>query len=65
MNFDLLYENVLFAVTATFLNPINELMWIRNLLLFEIVLWIANYVLDLSQLPRLLRWDIKDDISRT
>jgi hypothetical protein len=37
----------------------DELIWIRNLLLIEIVLWTANYALDVSQLPRLLRWDIE------
>lgn len=35
----------------------NELMWVRTLLLVEIVLWTLNYALDVSQLPRLLRWD--------
>lgn len=46
----------------TILNSVNELMWIRNLLLFEIVLWIANYTLDLAQLPKLFHWQIKDDV---
>lgn len=46
----------------TILNPVSELIWIRNLLLFEIVLWTANYALDLSQLPRLLRWEIEDHV---
>lgn len=41
------------------LTDADELIWIRHLLLIEIVLWIANYALDLSQLPRLLGWDIK------
>lgn len=36
--------------------PETDLMWVRNLLLIEIILWTLNYVLDLSQLPRLLRW---------
>lgn len=40
------------------LSPENELMWVRNLLLVEIVLWTLNYALDVSQLPRLLRWEI-------
>ena len=43
----------------TILNPIPELMWIRNLLLFEIVLRALNYALDVSQLPRLLRWEVE------
>jgi hypothetical protein len=38
------------------LNPTDELLLIRSLLLGEIILWTANYALDLSQLPRLLRW---------
>jgi hypothetical protein len=39
------------------LNPQPELIWVRNLLIFEIVLWIFNYGVHLSQLPRLLRWE--------
>jgi len=31
--------------------------WISNFIVFEIVLWTINYLLDLSQLPRLLYWD--------
>ncbi|OUL19320.1 hypothetical protein [Nostoc sp. 106C] len=38
-----------------------ELIWVRNLLLLEIVLWTANYALDVSQLPRLFNWPIKDN----
>lgn len=38
----------------------DELGWIQTLLWVEIGLWTANYVLDLSQLPRLLRWEDKD-----
>jgi hypothetical protein len=40
------------------LSPENELIWVRNLLLVNIVLWTLNYALDLAQLPRLLRWEI-------
>ena len=36
----------------------SDLMWVKNLLLVEIVLWILNYALALSQLPRLLRWEV-------
>lgn len=43
----------------TLLSPTSELMWVQNLLLVEIVLWTLNYALDLSQLPRLLRWEIQ------
>lgn len=38
-----------------------ELMWIRYLLLFEIILWTGNYVLDVSQLPRLFRWEAQEN----
>jgi hypothetical protein len=41
------------------LNSVDELSWIWNLLLFEIILWTANYALDLVQLPRLLHWQIE------
>lgn len=43
----------------TLLSPASELMWVQNLLLIEIVLWALNYALDLSQLPRLLRWEVQ------
>jgi hypothetical protein len=43
------------------LNPASELIWVKNLLLVEIVLWALNYALDLAQLPRLLRWEIDYD----
>lgn len=39
----------------------TDLAWVRNLLLVEVVLWIGNYVLDVTQLPRLLRWEVKED----
>lgn len=35
-----------------------ELILLQYLLLVNIVLWILNYALDLSQLPRLLKWEI-------
>jgi hypothetical protein len=44
----------------TLLNPTNELMWVRYLLILEIILWTGNYALDLAQLPRLLRWEVKE-----
>jgi hypothetical protein len=43
------------------LSPEPELMWIRILLIVEIVLWIGNYVLDVSQLPRLFDWEIQEN----
>ncbi len=45
----------------TLLGSDSELMWIRNLLILEIVLWTANYALDVSQLPRLLRWEVLEN----
>ncbi len=45
------------------LSPESELIWIRNLLLGEIVLWTANYALDLSQLPRLFLWATNENDS--
>lgn len=45
----------------TLLSPESELMWVRNLLIVEIVLWIANYALDVTQLPRLLRWEVQEN----
>jgi len=45
----------------TLLSPEPELIWIRNLLIIEIVLWTLNYALDLSQLPRLLRWEVQEN----
>lgn len=36
----------------------NGLVWVQRLLFAEIVLWIFNYGVHLSQLPRLLRWEI-------
>jgi hypothetical protein len=37
----------------------TELFWVHNLFVLEILLWTGNYVLDVSQLPRLFRWDVK------
>jgi len=45
----------------TLLCPESELVWVRNLLLVEIILWILNYALALSQLPRLLRWEVHSE----
>lgn len=44
------------------LNLEGELVWVRNLLLVNIALWIGNYALDLSQLPRLLRWGERETL---
>ena len=34
----------------------SNLMWVKYILILELVLWIFNYGVHLSQLPRLLRW---------
>jgi hypothetical protein len=44
----------------TLLNSTNELIWVRYLLIVEIILWIGNYALDLAQLPRLFHWEVKE-----
>lgn len=41
----------------------QDLIWVRNLLIAEIVLWTLNYALDLAQLPRLLQWQMQEDNS--
>lgn len=43
------------------LGPNRELIWVQNLLLVELVLWTLSYALNLSQLPRLLRWEVQRD----
>ncbi|WP_253274536.1 hypothetical protein [Nostoc sp. PCC 7107] len=42
----------------TLLGSEPELLWVRYLLMFELVLWIVNYAIDVSQLPRLFRWEV-------
>jgi hypothetical protein len=39
------------------INPTPELIWVRYVLILNLVVWIGNYLLDLSQLPRLFRWE--------
>lgn len=34
----------------------SNLIWVKYILILELVLWIFNYGVHLSQLPRLLRW---------
>ncbi|MGF1479214.1 MAG: hypothetical protein ACFB4I_06950 [Cyanophyceae cyanobacterium] len=41
------------------MEPADQLIWVRYLLLFNLVLWIGNYCLDVSQLPRLFHWENK------
>lgn len=43
------------------LTPESELTWMRNLLIVEIVLWTANYILDVTQLPRLFDWEVQTE----
>jgi len=33
-----------------------EVIWVRHILILEIVVWMINYCLDLAQLPRLFHW---------
>jgi len=40
----------------TLLGSAPELLWVRYLLIFELVVWIVNYAIDVSQLPRLFAW---------
>lgn len=42
----------------TLLSFEGESIWVEILLLTEIALWIFNYGVHLSQLPRLLRWEV-------
>ncbi|MBE9006807.1 hypothetical protein IQ259_17470 [Fortiea sp. LEGE XX443] len=42
----------------TLLGSTPELLWIRYLLILELVRWIVNYAIDVSQLPRLFRWEV-------
>lgn len=41
----------------TLLSSEPDLLWVRYLLIFELCLWVVNYVIDVSQLPRLFRWE--------
>ncbi|NJN58608.1 MAG: hypothetical protein HC879_14500 [Leptolyngbyaceae cyanobacterium SL_5_9] len=38
------------------LAPYPEMAWVQYILIFEIVVWMINYCLDLAQLPRLFHW---------
>ncbi|MBW4617678.1 MAG: hypothetical protein KME21_31710 [Desmonostoc vinosum HA7617-LM4] len=50
----------------TIIGSDTDLLWIRYLLILELVVWIVNYALDVSQLPRLLRWEViaSDQVSQ-
>lgn len=45
----------------TIISPESELIWMRNLLILEIVLWTTNYILDVAQLPRLFGWEVQPE----
>ncbi|MEH1787341.1 hypothetical protein [Nostoc sp.] len=45
----------------TILDSQSELLWVRYLLIFELVLWIVSYAIDVSQLPRLFRWEVQSN----
>jgi hypothetical protein len=42
------------------LDSATQVWWIPNLLILEICLWSGNYLINLSQLPRLWRWQITE-----
>ncbi|WP_392532160.1 hypothetical protein [Nostoc sp. C117] len=42
----------------TILGSETELRWVRYFLIFELVLWIVNYAIDVSQLSRLFHWEV-------
>jgi hypothetical protein len=42
----------------TILDATSELVWVQRILIIEMALWIFNYGVHLSQIPRLLRWDV-------
>ena len=43
----------------TLLSSESGSIWIQRLLVTEIVLWIFNYGVHLSQIPRLLQWEVE------
>jgi hypothetical protein len=47
-----LYE----GLTLTTALSLSDLLWLRWLLIGEVVVWGINYLLDLAQLPRLFWW---------
>jgi hypothetical protein len=44
-----------------FLNDEPGMLWVRSILILEIVVWLVNYILDMSQLPRLFRWEVSEN----
>ncbi|WP_414549708.1 hypothetical protein [Anabaena sp. CCY 0017] len=45
----------------TILGSAKQLWWVQNLLILEIILWTGNYALNVSQLPRLLGWELNQN----
>ncbi|MFW6264108.1 MAG: hypothetical protein ACOC3E_01120, partial [Cyanobacteriota bacterium] len=43
----------------TILSPNEDLIWIRYLLILNLIIWIGNYLLDVTQLPKLLCWPME------
>ncbi|HLO86411.1 MAG TPA: hypothetical protein VK203_15635 [Nostocaceae cyanobacterium] len=43
------------------LNDEPGLLWVRSIVILEIVVWLVNYILDMSQLPRLFRWESSEN----
>jgi hypothetical protein len=39
----------------------SDIVWVQRLLIAEIVLWTVNYVIDVSQIPVLLRWGVQSE----
>jgi vacuolar-type H+-ATPase subunit I/STV1 len=46
---------------AMLLGEDSGTLWVQRLLILEIGVWVINYLLDLSEIPRLLRWDIQEE----
>lgn len=40
----------------------SDIIWVQRLLIVEIILWIFNYGVHLSQIPRLLRWESREEL---
>ena len=41
------------------ISPEPELLWVRKLLILNIILWTLTYAIQLAQIPRMLQWDLK------
>ncbi|KOP23226.1 hypothetical protein AMR41_26995 [Hapalosiphon sp. MRB220] len=45
----------------TIISSDQELMWVKITLVIEIIVWVGNYMLDVTQLPRLFRWEVQEN----